>query len=116
MSNHEKCDWVGRSGTRYTYFIRPLPARFKSDQPGNYIYSKVDSSNRWLPIYIGQGDLGARVSDQHHQAACIRSKGATHVHVHLNSSELNRLSEERDLLENHPMSYQPNGCNEKRGG
>ncbi len=107
-------NWKGASGTVYRYYVHSLPASFNAFQDGNYIYAKF-IDNAWVPIYIGQGDLGERISDKHHQAACIKSKGATHVHVHLNSNESLRMSEENDILTNYPEAYKPKGCNEKLG-
>ena len=116
MADHEKCIWTGESGKEYTYYIWHLPADFKPHQDGNYIFSKKNDKGRWVPIYIGQGDLADRVSDDHHQAACIKRKGATHVHVHLNPKEEDRTDEESDLLANYTNAYTPTGCNEKEGG
>ena len=116
MSEHEKCTWTGGSGTSYTYFIWPLPASFSHNQDGNYIFSRKNDEGLWVPIYIGQGDLADRVSDDHHQAACIKRKGATHVHVHLNQKEKDRLTEEADLLTRYTNAYAPSGCNEREGG
>ena len=110
------CIWKGKSNTEYTYYINELPVSFKGDQPGNYIYSKLKEKNLWVPIYIGEGNLGDRVSDDHHQASCIKSKGATHVHVHLNSSLPARQKEEGDLLGRYTNAYKPSGCNVKEGG
>lgn len=83
---------------------------------GNYIYTKLNTENHWVPIYIGQGDLSDRISPNHHKAECIERKGATHVHVHANANESKRLSEERDLLARYTQAYAPKGCNEKKGG
>ncbi len=44
---------------------------------------------------------------------CIDAKGATHVHVHVNYNHDDRVPEVRDLLENFPQAYVPDGCNEK---
>lgn len=116
MSERKTCNWNGASGTSYKYYVYELPHSFNDDQNGNYIYTKINNNNKWVPIYIGQGDLGDRVGPSHHKADCISSKGATHVHVHLNSTEKNRLSEESDLLANYTNAYAPSGCNEKSGG
>ncbi len=86
MAEHPKCKWTGASGTPYTYFIWKLPASFGDNQDGNYIYTKKNSEGKWVPIYIGQGDLKDR-AENHHQSDCISRKGATHIHVHLNSKE-----------------------------
>lgn len=115
MAERPTVNWTGGSGRQYTYHIYPLPVNFDPNQSGNYIYSRLSQDNKWIPIYIGQGDLKDR-TENHHKATCIRSKGATHVHVHTNSVEANRLSEERDLLANYTNAYEPLGCNEKIGG
>lgn len=115
MAERPEINWVGASGTNYKYYIWELPVNFNPGQNGNYIYSRLNGNNRWVPIYIGQGELKDR-TENHHQAACNRSKGATHVHVHLNGRETDRLAEERDLLANYTNAYQPAGCNERYGG
>lgn len=116
MSQLPTCTWVGASGAKYTYYIHSLPVNFRSNQDGNYIYSKQNVLGQWVPVYIGQGDLASRVSDAHHQADAIRRKGATHVHVHVNLDETARTFEESDLLGNYPGAYAPTGCNQRLGG
>jgi len=115
MSEHPKVDWIGTSDERYTYYVWELPASFNANQDGNYIYAKISENDRWVPIYIGQGDLKDR-TENHHQALCIARKWATHIHVHLTPDEDDRINEERDLLGNYTNAYQPTGCNEKKGG
>lgn len=112
----DTCIWTGLSGTSYTYHVYALspPTRFKAVQ-GNYIFCRRDN-NQWIPIYVGEGDLADRVSNNHHQAACISAKGATHVHARLTNSKQESLKEETDLLGMYPIAYSPTGCNEKRGG
>jgi hypothetical protein len=115
MANEPTVEWAGASGRKYTYWIYPRHPSIKEGALGNYIYAKV-AGNFWVPVYAGQGDLSVRCTKNHHQIACIDSKGATHVHMHLNESEANRLTEERDLLAGHPQAYTPAGCNVKLGG
>ncbi|MBD3375760.1 hypothetical protein GF406_12050 [candidate division KSB1 bacterium] len=112
MSEHKTIYWIGASGKEYKYFIWELPVNFDANQDGNYIFTKLNANNKWVPIYIGQGDLKERM-ENHHQADCIRRKGATHVHVHLNSNKEDRISEESDLLRNYTNANQPSGCNEQ---
>jgi hypothetical protein len=116
MADQPKCTWTGASGAGYEYFVHPLPVTFNPNQDGNYIYARKNEHGRWVPVYIGQGDLAKRVGDDHHQAACIKRKGATHVHVHLNQKEKDRTAEEADLLASYTNAYRPDGCNEKEGG
>jgi hypothetical protein len=110
------CEWIGASETRYTYYIFPLPALIGSRQIGNYSYAHINGPFQGWPLYIGEGDLADRASGSHHHAKCIKRKGATHFHCHLNSSPEERRAEERDLLANHQNAYQPGGCNERPGG
>ena len=113
MNDHETVEWIGVSGNKYKYWIYGLPANLASGEKGNYIYTKVEN-RKWQPLYIGEGDLGDRTDiENHHQSACLKRKGATHVHAHTNATEANRLAEEDDLLKNYPQVYQPTGCNEK---
>jgi hypothetical protein len=115
MAEHLICNWTGASGASYKFYIWELPVNFNEGQNGNYIYSKRNAAGRWVPIYIGQGDLKDR-SENHHKSSCISSKGATHIHVHLNSTENDRLTEEQDLLAFYKNAYTPLGCNEKEWG
>jgi hypothetical protein len=116
MAAQETCTWIGASGTKYTYYIHPRHPQINPDQLGNYIYAKKNGDGLWMPVYIGEGDLSVRCSTSHHQHTCIDSKGATHVHMHLNPNEANRLAEETDLLKRYLNAYAPGGCNVKVGG
>jgi hypothetical protein len=109
------CVWTGISGINYTYYVYPLPRAFAPNEDGNYIYTKL-AEGKYHPIYIGEGCLSDRCSDQHHKATHIAARGATHIHAHLNSIEANRKYEESDLLEAYTQAYTPIGCNEKIGG
>lgn len=115
MSENPRIFWNGASGQRFEYYIYDLSANFNPNQDGNYIYSKLNADNKWVPVYIGQGDLKER-TENHHQAGCIELKSATHIHVHLNSRKEDRIKEEKDLLANYTNAYQPTGCNEREGG
>lgn len=115
MIEHPTVKWIGSSGKQYTYFVRELPVNFSADQNGNYIYSKLNQSNEWVPIYIGQGDMKEEM-ESHHNATCIKDNGATHVHVHKKVNEDARLNEKQDLLASYTNAYAPTGCNEREGG
>ena len=110
------CGWQGASGEKYTYYIRELPVSLRTGQDGNYVYAKKNRDGRWIPVYIGEGDLKERSGPGHHQATCIREKGATHFHCHLNADAVARRVEEADLLRRFTNAYAPQGCNEKPGG
>jgi hypothetical protein len=114
MTDLTLINWSGASGKKYAYVSRELPYSCDRGQNGNYIFTKI-VNNVWIPIYIGQGDLNDRINDETHYD-CSVGKGATHIHVHLNPLENDRLIEERDLLAGHPSAYAPSGCNEKAWG
>ncbi len=110
------CAWTGRSGTEYEYHIFELPCAIDPGQDGNYIYAKKNSEGRWVPIYIGEGDLAERSGPAHHKGVCIRRKRATHFHCHLEARPADRRAEEADLLGRYANAYAPHGCNERHGG
>jgi hypothetical protein len=92
--------WSGASGNKYKYWIYPINTNFK-DSPGNYIFAKETSPERWSPIYIGETDnLRDRISN-HDKMHCVKQHGGTHVHIHNSSSdETLRRAEESNLLAN----------------
>lgn len=108
--------WPGASGAQYKYYVRKLPVSLKTGQDGNYIYARKNSRGQWVPIYIGEGDLGERSGPSHHKAECIRRKEATHFHCHLEADAAARRAEEADLLRRFTNANAPTGCNEQPGG
>lgn len=113
-SHPATCDWLGASGTRYRFYVFPVPASFEAGQAGNYIYARRGPDRRWIPVYIGEGDLADRAGPSHHKARCIQRKGATHFHCHLNGGQEARRLEEADLLARYTNAFEPNGCNDRR--
>ena len=56
----------GTSGTTYSYYVFPLDFRPKDDQFGNYMLARQSDEGRWIPVYIGEGNLKMRVMDKTH--------------------------------------------------
>jgi hypothetical protein len=110
MSSTGTCTWIGASGTKYVYHVHPRGTSVTAGQDGNYVYAKM-TNGKWTPVYFGEGDLADRAGKNHHQSNCIDSKGATHVHMHLNASRDARLTEEQDLLAYYTNALTPHGCN-----
>jgi hypothetical protein len=106
------CTWTGASGKKYIYDVHARHPSVAPHQHGNFIYAKLDEHRRWVPVYIGQGDLTQRAAVDRHCIECVDAKGATHVHLHVNAKKEDRLAELRDLLDNFPGARQPDGCNE----
>ena len=75
MADHQTCNWTGASGKNYIFYVWPRHPDIKSGQMGNYIYTKLNSEGRWVPIYVGQGDLSVRSTSDHHRIECIDKKG-----------------------------------------
>lgn len=105
------CKWKGASGAEYEYFIYVRGTPVDAGKDGNYIYTKKNDKNQWVPVYFGEGDLSNRAGKGHHRSSCIDSKGATHVHMHLNSNKDARRAEEKDLLAHYTNALEPLGCN-----
>ena len=106
--------WEGASGETYGYGVYTLPFSHAPSMKGNYIFAKFIHDS-WHAVYIGQGNIDERINDAIHYKCAIR-KGATHVHVHTNSKEYDRVKEVNDLLNNHHESHEPTGCNVKHVG
>ena len=104
-------NWVGTSGKAYTYQVYELPITFESRQKGNFAFARLDSGRRWVPVFVGEGDLGKHVDANNYQFHLIQQRGATHVHVRLNPDVHDRRSEVRDLLGLHKIAFEPYGCN-----
>lgn len=94
-------NWVGQSGTEYTYWIYEFGTTF-SKVPANYIFAKETSLETLLAIYIGEtNDISERF-DNHHKMPCIRRNGATRICVHKGSEDKDtRCKEEADLIANY---------------
>jgi hypothetical protein len=107
-------DWTGASGKSYVYHIYEVEFDPTAAQDGNYIFAKV-VEKLWRPIYVGEGDLKDRLAAAR-KDGCVTRKGATHVHMHLNSDEDDSKAEESDILAAHSVAYAPTGCNVKPSG
>jgi len=96
--------WKGASGTLYPYTIVEV-GQHPNAEYGNYIFAKRNRSGKWVPIFVGHGDLELRTDlDLHQMRRYIRRRGATHVHIHENSSLTARMLEKEDILERHPLA------------
>ncbi len=104
-------DWVGTSGKVYTYQAYELPISVESNQKGNFVFARFDSGRRWVPVFVGEGDLGKHVDADDYKLHTIQQRGATHVHVRLNPDVHDRRAEVRDLLGRHKIAFEPYGCN-----
>jgi len=102
--------WLGKSGKRYDYYGYPIPTKFNPNQKGNYVYARKNPNGKWVPVFIGEGDL-REAQFNHPQAKCIAEKGATHIHVRVNPLDDERQAETRDMLEIYENAHAPHGCN-----
>ena len=112
VANQPTCTWTGASGRKYVYEVHRRHPDVPPNEPGNYIYAKMDAHHRWVPVYIGQGNLTQRANVDPRCMECIDSKGATHVHLHVNFKKEDRIAEVEDLLANFPQACSPEGCND----
>ena len=113
MPNHITCTWTGASGKKYVYEVYARHPKLAPNEPGNYIYANGRAQEMGADPYRCR-QLDAARTDRR-RVDCINAKGATHVHVHVNSDRDDREAEVRDLLKNFPQAYAPDGCNEEEG-
>ena len=90
----EKLLWEGATGYSYQYSVYPISDVTPPDEDGNYIFCRAeflaDKRIKYNAIYIGQGNLKDRVSDNHHKIDCIRGKNPTHVCLRINTIDRER--------------------------
>ena len=91
--------WTGASGKEYQYDIFSMHANW-TDKPGNYIFAKEISPDNWQALYIGETISFIDELPYHEELSCIKSNGATHVHVRIIQDSQARLDEETDLRAN----------------
>ncbi len=106
-----RCKWIGTSGLCYTYTVIELPCSVHAGQTGNFVFARKDRDGRWVPVFIGHGDLGIACSPVNDQWDSIFSHHATHIHCHLNESQQAREQEQEDLLARYKNAFEPYGCN-----
>ena len=106
MADEGTINWVGKSGTRYKYWIYKIDTTF-TKSPANYVFAKQTSDDKFSNIYTGEtGDISERF-DSHHKMPCIKREGATRITAHGSSgNEKTRKREEADIVDN----YNP-ACN-----
>ena len=114
MAKEGTISWRGASGRLYKFDIYPKATPFIHVE-GNYIFAKR-SVLGWDAVYIGEGYLDERTSDQDH-LACASRKGFTHFHTHINENEEKRKLEETDLIAGNDECLEENGgCNKTSDG
>lgn len=110
----QQVNWLGASGTIYSYFVYPIHERPPTNDKGNYIFAKRRPLGGWDAVYVGQGELRNRY-DAAIREKCVNRKGATHYHRHMNPIDVRREAEEADIIDGHPECRAPDGCNEVSG-
>ena len=113
----ENVEWTGKSGASYTFVVIPWPAPLDEGYVvGNYICARQSDHGDWIPVYIGEGDLGSACSKKHPCFGLLQKRGVTHMHCHLNDDADARRHEAQDLLSRHAPAVMPIGCNEPPAG
>ena len=97
-------NFTGKSGRQYVFRTYPISTSFLP-VAAVYIFTKK-TGYLHTPVYVGQTVNVRERFSNHHAAACIRARGATHVSIMRVDSLARREAIERDLIE----GYQP-PCN-----
>ena len=114
MSDTEPTEaiWTGHGGRDYPFLIHALPAEAIGPADRGVAIFARKSGTKWLPIFIGHGDLQDLIRAQSRNA-CLRAKKATHVHVREVRAPIAAIRTiALDLLRGNPAAVAPKGCNE----
>jgi len=98
----------GASGTDYSYGVFPQNFVPQDQQFYNYMFASLSPEGRWIPAFIGQGDLKRYLSDQTHVRGVAHSR-STHVLAHISPDAQQRRMEASDMLASHPQALALSG-------
>jgi hypothetical protein len=96
---------MGSSGRAFAYWIYELPGPADLSARGNFIFARIDEDGSWLPVFIGQGAIGALGIESPRLWRSILNKGATHVHFHRSGMSTARVTEVSDLLVRYRLAF-----------
>ncbi|MGL4388192.1 MAG: GIY-YIG nuclease family protein [Brevinema sp.] len=108
----QTCNWKGASGKNYKFNVYEKGENF-NDVTCIYVYSYVNSNNKWKAVYVGQTtQLKTRISQHANSDSdtdkCIRKSNFTHIHVYqVPSNSLDSI--ETDLLKQYTWSCNVQG-------
>lgn len=98
MSRLPQHTWVGESGEQYAYFVREWPTRLVA-VAGNFIFVRVESSDDWRPIFIGECTDLSTIAGSNLARWSLDRHSVTHVHTRPNlNSAPGRRREVADLV------------------
>ena len=105
MAKYGTVRYTGQSGQEYEFTAYSNDTEFKEGYGAVYFVTNRHSNNKdgysHTRIYIGQtGDLSERFDD-HHKADCFASHNANCICILGEASKPNRLSIEKDLIDNY---------------
>ena len=93
-----RIDWKGHSNKEYLYSIYPVTENHFPNLPGSFIFTNEIESGVFLPIYI------AHTLHLQHEISFIKRleifkrHSLSHIHIHINWSDTDRLIEVKDLI------------------
>jgi hypothetical protein len=89
---------TGKSQTKYTFSMYPLPVNF-TKVAGLYLFTRLEGNGLHTYVYLGKAvDLSVRFDD-HHKKDCIKKNKASHLSICLIADEKTRDKAEVDVLE-----------------
>ena len=109
MHQHSS-SFSGASGADYSYGVFSANFTPQDKQFYNYMFASLSPEGRWIPAFIGQGDLKQYLSDQA-QVRGLAHTRSTHVLAHISPNEQQRRMEASDMLASHPQALALSGSN-----
>jgi excinuclease UvrABC nuclease subunit len=93
----DKVTWSTYEFTVYT------PDTTWNDVGGVYIFTYLNTNNRWPAVYIGKADSFKNRLPNHDRWEEAQEEGATHIHARVVSQAATRAQIEEELI----VKYQP---------
>ncbi len=90
--------WQGYSGREYEYSIYPVTEKNFLNFPGGFIFTHKNKDDLFVPLYIAHTLHLQHTINSINKLAIFKQHGLSHIHVHVNWSDGDRLAEVKDLI------------------
>jgi hypothetical protein len=90
--------WQGYSDKEYAYAIYPVTENHFLNFPGSFIFTHINEDDTFLPLYVAHTLHLQHTISSIKKLEMFRQHGLSHIHIHVNWSDSDRLAEVKDLI------------------
>lgn len=90
--------WQGYSDKEYEYAIYPVTENHFLNFPGNFIFTHKNEEDIFIPLYIAHTLHLQHTISSIKKLDVFRQHRFSHIHMHVNWSDSDRLAEVKDLI------------------